>query len=233
MAQLYSRPALLLTGDREFKDSITKLLSTLQFRVDCASTSSEAYQLASSKEYLLIFASEEPSKTISAISFYKKLMTTNPEYKQKVLFFAELPNESLEKEFKYADCHYLNRPLEPASLAKEIEVMRENGIFNEARIGNRYNWTGECTISAEGTLCGKTMDISSKGIKMYYNGETVPANSEISISIPDIQYKGKAMVRWNFRMGEKNMMGLDLVEEINPLNLQKAIPFAYRAPDLA
>ena len=225
MTELYSRPALVLSDDNILDKQISKTLSTLQYRVDNAKTISEALQYIEKQNYLLIIVTDQPNRNIDALEFHNKLSTTDPKLIKKVIYFSDKKSTELNARLKQLDCSHLDRPFEPAQLAFEIEDMRSRGLLNETRIENRYNWTGECKIDSNGEYTGKTMDISANGIKLYYNGDKIDKNSEAIIHIPDIGYDGKARVRWNFTMGEKNMMGLDLLTNIKSDDLQKAIPW--------
>lgn len=225
MTELYSRPALVLSDDAVLDTHISKTLFTLQYRVDNAKTISEALQYTDKQNYLLIIVADQPNRHIDSLEFYNKLIAKSPELKKKVIFISDKESLELNTKLEHLECSHLDRPFEPAQLAFEIEDMRAKGILEESRIENRYNWTGECKIGVNGEYTGKTMDISSKGIKLYYLGDKIEADTAAMVHIPDIGYDGKARVRWNFQMGEKNMMGLDLLTNIDSDDLKKAIPF--------
>lgn len=226
MSDLFSRPALIITDDSSLERPLSKTLFTLQYRVDHARRMEGALLLAREQQYLLIIVSQEPKNEIDALAFYKRLLVDCPGYEQRVIFVSDNKLELLNDEIAKLTCEHISTPFVPAELALSIEMLRSKGILIESRGENRYNWTGECKLDASGDYSGKTMDISSKGLKMHYIGEEVELGTEILVNIPDIGYDGKAVVRWNFKMGEKTLLGLDLRTSIDSEDLKKAIPFA-------
>ncbi len=226
MSDLYSRPALVLTSDPELEKLVSRTLFTLQYRVDSTPIASEAHELANKQDYLLIVVDEPPGRSIDTISFYKKLKLYHPDHEKKVIFISDNKSKTFIEEVTNLGCEHISKPFKPAELALAIEILRTKGIISETRVENRYNWTGECSVDAAGKHTGKTMDISSTGVKMYYEGEKVEEGSKIMVHIPDIGYDGMAIVMWSFTMGEKTLLGLDLETNLNTTTLKKAIPFA-------
>lgn len=226
MSDLYSRPALVLTDNPELERLVSRTLFTLQYRVDSTPIASEAHELVKKQEYLLIVVDEPPGRSIDTISFYKKLKLYHPEHEKKVIFISDNKSETFIKEVTDLGCEHISKPFEPRELAMAIEVLRTKGIISETRVENRYNWTGECSVDASGKHKGKTMDISSTGVKMYYEGEKVEEGLEIMVHIPDIGYDGEAVVMWSFKLGSKTLLGLDLKTNLDSATLKKAIPFA-------
>lgn len=226
MSELYSRPALIITDDNKLEAPLSRTLFTLQYRVDHAKHMAGALHLAKDQLYLLIIISEEPKNSIDAIAFYKELLRSSPLYEKRVVFISNSSTSPFAKEIAHLGCEHITTPFKPSDLALSLEILRSKGLLTETRIENRYNWTGECLVNTSGVYSGKTMDISSNGLKLYYPGEEVELGTEIEVSIPDIGYDGLAKVRWSFKVGEKTMLGLDLMTNIDSEDLKKAIPFA-------
>ena len=226
MSDLYSRPALIVTRDNKLEPPLSRTLFTLQYRVDHAKSLEGALLLAKKQHYLLIVAAHEPENKIDAINFYKELLKNSPIYERRVVFVDHGNQEAFIKNVEQLGCEHIAKPFNPAELALSIEVLRSKGILTETRIESRYNWTGECKVSTSGEYSGKTMDISSTGLKMHYPGEEVELGTEITVHIPDLGYDGLAKVRWSFKVGEKTLLGLDLMTHIDSEDLKKAIPFA-------
>jgi len=233
MGDLYSRPALLITSDHNTEMAISKTLFTLQYRVDSTKSPDGALLLARKQFYLLIIVSHEPGRNLIASKFYRDLIFANKGYEKRVIFVSDVHDTAFADEIAPFGCEHITKPFNPADLALSIEILRSKGILAETRGENRYNWTGECSVDDSGKYSGKTMDISSKGLKLYYKGDAeVDIGKEISVSIPDIGYKGMALIRWRFKMGEKTLLGLDLKTSIDSEDLKKAVPFAPSSIDL-
>lgn len=226
MEEILSKQILILTNNNELAEAISETLSTLQYTVDTEKNTLEAIQKAERKKYLLILASEEPAENIDTLEFYKILLRKIPHYVRRVIFVTDNKSREYLDVIRRSGCHYINKPYNPADLTSELAIMRTKKIITETRLENRYSWKGKCVLIGKNRYTGETMDISSNGARVQYAGEKVTEGSEITVTIPDISYYGKAHVRWNFEIGNENMMGLDLETALEPINLKKAIPFA-------
>lgn len=227
ISDIFSRPALMLTDDRHIDKELKKTLSTLQYRVDVSITESEALQLIKSQKFFLIIVEENPSRQINSMSFYKKLIKQNPEYKHLVIFISENPFSVFAEEVKLLGCHNMPKIFSPSALAITIESMREKALLEENRKANRYNWSSPCALqNKKSGFVGKTMDISALGFKIYYRGDDIPVGSVIEMSVPAIEFQGLVTVAWTFKVGDKNMLGLALEDKLPITKLQLAVPFA-------
>lgn len=226
MSEEHSRSALVLTDNPELEKKISKTLFTLQYSVHSTDTTSKAQELANKNNYLLIIADETSSRSIDTLNFYLEFRVNRPDREKRFIFISDANAKSFQNEVTKLGCEHLSKPFEPGELALAIEVLRTKGIIKEPRIENRYNWTGECSIDAKGKHIGKTIDINTTGVKMYYNGDKVKEGTKIMVHIPDIGYDGEATVVWCFKMGKKTLLGFDLGTHLTPSKLKKAIPFA-------
>lgn len=226
-SEIFSRPALMLTDDRHIDKELKNTLSILQYRVDVSITESEALQQIKSQKYFLIIVEENPSRQINSMSFYKKLIGQNPEYKNLVIFISENTFSAFAEEVKLLGCHNMPKIFSPSALAITIESMREKALLEENRKANRYNWSSPCALQLNKSgFVGKTMDISALGLKIYYKGDDIPIGSVLEISVPSIDLQSIVTVAWSFKVGEKIMLGLALKDKLSITKLQLAVPFA-------
>lgn len=227
MTDIYTRPALVFTDDKQTSKIIDKALTTLQYKVSSVIIESEAIKLLGEKEYFLIIIVEKPKRQLETLGFYKKIIAAHPQYKHSVIFVSESIFGVLSEEVKLIECELIPKPFYAENLATALENMRERGLFKENRKENRYNWIGDCSLTV-GTQSykGRTMDISSKGLKIYYNGEAPKADEKINISIDTIEYSTEATVMWSYKLGDKALLGISLEVPMTGLIMKKAVPFA-------
>ncbi len=224
---IYSRPSLIFSDDKVVSKDIEKTLSTLQYKVDSVVIESEAIKMLGEKEYFLIVVVEKPKRQLETLSFYKKIIANHPQYKNSVIFVSESIFGILAEEVKLIGCELIPKPFYAENLASSLDTMRERGLFKEHRTENRYNWIGDCNITTEGgTYRGRTMDISTKGMKIYYIGEKPKAEEKITISLEKIDHSTGATVMWSYKVGDKALIGISLEDNLTGPSLKKAIPFA-------
>lgn len=227
MSDIYSRPALIFTEDKQIEKQIEKSLSTLQYKVDHTIIESEVIKLLGEKEYFLVVIVEKPKRQLEILSFYKRIIASHPQYKNSVIFVSESIFGVLAEEVKMIGCELIPKPFYAENLATALESMRERGLFKENRAENRYNWIGETVINhGEAEYKGRTMDISMNGIKMYYQGTTPNENDVLKLYIPDMDHTVEAKVTWSYKVGEKAMIGVKLESTLPLEAMKKAIPFA-------
>ena len=226
MIKLLSRPALIVTNDKWLGAAVTNTLTTLQYNVDTVNTIESALKVVDKKPYLLIIAIDSKHGHINLVKLYHSITRKCPNFAKKFIFLPDGYDEVLLDLCFSKNCHFVQRPFRPANLVIELEAMRTKQLLNETRTENRYNWTGACNLSLGRKIFATSLDISNRGLKVFYTGEKAITDAEAIIHLPYIGIETKAQIKWHKYTGTRNIIGFDLVDSIDSEDLKKIIPFA-------
>lgn len=223
MADTGSRQALILSNNDDLKRDMHKVLSTLQYSVDSALSSTEALELTKQGDYLFFLVDESFTGSIYSTDFYKTLIENQPEYKHRVIFLSDDSSQTFTNQITEFGCEHIIKPFKTEDLLVTLDVLKTKRILLEDRVEMHYNWNGECIVDG---FKGETIDISSTEIKVIYNGEVLEECPKVQVQIPSIGYDGKAQVTWTVKAGGQTVAELDLIDFLSRKELKTAIPFA-------
>ena len=208
---------LVVEDDSAIREIMKTKLSSLGYNIDVADSGVEALGMLNFMAYDLV-VSDISMPIMDGLTLYSEATERQPALKSRFIFITGLYNDKMKDFSRENFCPYLYKPFKMKELTDKVAEMENAAATAMNKRGEeRIPLSTGCTISNSREIGAVTLDVSTSGMRVMYEGEPVTAGHDVSVSIKDPFIEMKARVMWSRTLNGEIHSGL-LIDGTLPLN---------------